>query len=57
MFEYRFERPEDIAAIRHVHLIAFETKTEANLVDSLRDQDASIISMVAVKGNSAFSDL
>ena len=51
MFEYRYERPEDIAAIHHVHLAAFETKTEANLVDSLRDRDASIISMVAVEGN------
>ena len=51
MFGYRYERPEDISAIRHVHLAAFETKAEANLVDSLRDHDAHIISMVAVEVN------
>lgn len=51
MFEYRYERPEDISAIRHVHLAAFETKTEANLVDSLRDHDEHMISMVALEFN------
>ena len=47
----RYEKPGDTAAIRSVHQAAFETGTEANLVDALRDQKAHVISMVAEKEN------
>ena len=48
MFELRHERPEDISDIRKVNKAAFETKAEADLVDSLRIKDAHIISIVAI---------
>jgi putative acetyltransferase len=40
MNEVRPERPEDIAGIRAVHVAAFETPTEADLVEALRATDA-----------------
>ena len=43
----RFEQPGDIEKIREVHLQAFETETEANLVDVLRKADVELISLVA----------
>lgn len=43
----RAERPEDRSAVRAVNLAAFDTATEANLVDALRDQARPIISLVA----------
>lgn len=43
----RFEQPGDIEKIRNVHLEAFETGTEANLVDSLRNTGVELISLVA----------
>lgn len=43
----RPERATDIAAVRAVNLAAFETSTEADLVDALREQAAPIISLVA----------
>jgi len=45
----RFEQPGDKAQIRKVHLQAFETEVEASLVDSLRDTDVELISLVAVQ--------
>jgi len=50
MTELRPERAEDIAGIRAVHLAAFETPLEADLVDALRASDAWIpaLSVVAV---------
>jgi putative acetyltransferase len=43
----REERLGDAAQIRSVNLAAFETSTEADLVDALRDDAAPIISLVA----------
>ena len=45
--QIRLERPVDIAAIRLVNLSAFETSTEADLVDALREQANPIVSLVA----------
>jgi putative acetyltransferase len=43
----RNERPQDAAHIRVVNLAAFETRLEADLVDTLRDQATPFISLVA----------
>jgi putative acetyltransferase len=43
----RFEQPGDIQKIREVNLQAFGTETEANLVDTLRNADVELISLVA----------
>jgi len=43
----RFEQPGDIEKIRELNLQAFETDTEANLVDTLRNADVELISLVA----------
>jgi len=45
----RPEQPEDIAAIRKVNEIAFEQSAEAEIVDRLRQSEADIVSLVAVK--------
>ena len=47
----RYEKPQDISAIRKVNEAAFETGTESDLVDVLRDKTAHVISMVAEKEN------
>jgi len=44
----RLEHEGDAAAISGVHLTAFDTPSEAALVDALRDQGASVVSLVAV---------
>ena len=51
MFDFRYEKSQDIAGIRKVHESAFETRAEADLVDVLRDNKAHVISMVAVRDN------
>jgi putative acetyltransferase len=43
----RPEQPADFAGIRQVNLSAFETATEADLVDALRDQVRPLVSLVA----------
>lgn len=43
----RSEQPGDEAGIRSVHLQAFETDAEANLVDALRVAGVELISLVA----------
>ena len=43
----RAEIPADGPAIRAIHLLAFETSQEANLVDKLRNHAAAQVSMVA----------
>ena len=43
----RFEQPGDIEKIREINLQAFETETEANLVEALRNADVELISLVA----------
>ena len=47
MVHIRPERPADIAGIRAVNLAAFETSSEADLVDVLREQARPVISFVA----------
>jgi putative acetyltransferase len=47
----RPESPDDVLAIRDVHLKAFETGLEATLVDALREQAEPIVSLVADGGN------
>jgi len=49
MFEVRDEKPEDYDAIRRVNELAFKGKSEADLVDALRDSGDDIISMVALQ--------
>lgn len=43
----RAERKDDLAAVRAVNLSAFETPSEADLVDILRKQEAPLVSLVA----------
>lgn len=43
----RYEQPGDREIIREVNLQAFETETEANLVDALRNTGVELISLVA----------
>jgi len=47
MIKIRTECPEDLKKIRHVYIEAFETETEAELVEALRDSGIPIISLVA----------
>lgn len=49
-FDFQYEKPQDISDIRKVHESAFETRTEADLVDVLRDKNAHVISIVAIMG-------
>ena len=42
----RSEMQEDINQIRHINIQAFDTETEANLVDVLRNSGISLISLV-----------
>jgi putative acetyltransferase len=44
----RSETPEDVAAIRIVHEVAFGQRAEAQLVDDLRAAGDSVFSLVAV---------
>lgn len=48
----RSEEAGDVDAVRAVNLVAFETSTEANLVDALRRQAEPVISLVADDGTS-----
>ncbi|MEX2139174.1 MAG: N-acetyltransferase [Pirellulales bacterium] len=45
------ERSEDQAGIRAVHLAAFPTPLEADLVDRLRDNGRAMVSLVAREGD------
>ena len=47
----RAEKPGDQEKIRKVHLAAFETNSEANLVDALRKTGIELISLVAEENN------
>ncbi len=60
MLTIRWEQPQDLPAIHHVHTLAFGQPNEADLVDALRRAGALSISLVAVKddltvGHIAFS--
>jgi putative acetyltransferase len=43
----RPERPADVDQVRHVHLSAFDTPLEADLVDALRRDARPLVSLVA----------
>jgi putative acetyltransferase len=45
--DIREERPADVAAIRDVNTRAFNQDQEANIVDALRSNGASLLSLVA----------
>jgi putative acetyltransferase len=47
MISIRSERVQDIAAVRQVHIAAFPTATEADLVERLRTAGRSDVSLVA----------
>lgn len=47
MIVVRPERPEDVATIRHVNVLAFAQPAEADLVDILRDACREAVSLVA----------
>ena len=47
MIEIRDERPADFAAIRDVNRLAFAQDQEANIVDALRANGGSLLSLVA----------
>lgn len=47
----RSEQPGDEKQIRRVNLAAFDTATEANLVDALRNANIALISLVAESNN------
>jgi putative acetyltransferase len=48
----RPQRDEDAAAIRQVHLAAFPTPAEADLVERLRASGKAVIELVALDGDS-----
>jgi putative acetyltransferase len=50
MIEIRDEQPGDIAAIREVNRQAFGQDDEGRIVDSLRDNGAATLSLVAADG-------
>ena len=47
MIIIREERHSDVASIRAVNLAAFETTTEADLVNALRERATTLVSLVA----------
>jgi putative acetyltransferase len=49
--DVRSERLDDIERVREINLEAFETETEANLVNALRNSGIHYISLVFVKNN------
>jgi putative acetyltransferase len=60
MSSVRLEEAHDVDVIRRIHLAAFETSLEADLVDQLRESGKLLVSMVAqhqrdVVGHIAFS--
>ena len=51
MHSIRRERPEDIPGIRQVNGAAFDTSTERDLVDALREQAPTAISLIAIEND------
>jgi putative acetyltransferase len=47
----RLETPDDLDAIRRIHIDAFRRRAEAALIDALRKQGQIVISLVAEVGN------
>jgi putative acetyltransferase len=53
----RPEHKADFSAIRQIHLAAFETDAEANLVEALRESNVEIISLVAEHNESLIAHI
>lgn len=53
MIAIREERPEDVSAIRKINIQAFEGAEEADIVDSLRENCKSLLSLVATQEDRA----
>lgn len=51
MITIRTEKAEDIAQVRKINEQAFETATEADIVDTLRQTCPNLLSLVAENGN------
>ena len=51
----RAEQDKDRAAVHAVNVAAFETPSEANLVDALREQAQPVVSLVAEEDNGAIA--
>lgn len=49
MIPIRSEEPDDIPEVRAVNKAAFPTSAEADLVDTLRNRNAHVLSLVAVQ--------
>jgi len=47
MISVRLERPEDVGKVRALNESVFETPTEANIVDALRQNCPDVLSLVA----------
>jgi len=52
LIEIREERPDDIAAVREVNRRTFGQEQESNIVDALRANRASLVSLVAIVSGS-----
>jgi putative acetyltransferase len=48
MIDIRDERPGDVAAIRDVNRLAFDREDESRIVDALRANNATTLSLVAI---------
>jgi putative acetyltransferase len=57
MLAIRLETHEDIPAIHRVNRLAFDRESEADLVDKLREENAIILSLVAVEDNQVFGHI
>lgn len=51
MLQIRREKPDDVPAVQAVNVAAFPSPAEAVLVDTLRDEGAHVLSLVAVDGD------
>ena len=51
MTNIRVETPDDYADVRKLHLTAFPSADEADLVDRLRGDGDAVISLVAIEGD------
>ncbi len=51
MLKVRTEKPGDVPFVHELNTLAFPTEAEANLVDVLRENAQSVISLVAIDDN------
>jgi len=53
----RTERRADGDAVRHIHILAFGSHTEADLVDQLKADGDVTVSLVATDGSALFGHI